>query len=109
MIGAAADLHALGADDIKGSRHALNKLDDLDEAVISDTPGAVDEEDHVGLGSFAHCGDNTAMLMQSLISAKLWLTHNVLLSLPSRAGGTVAGGGGVGGSVGTSVGLTTVG
>lgn len=29
------------------------------------------------------------------------------LSLPSRAGGTVAGGGGVGGSVGSSVGLTT--
>lgn len=29
-------------------------------------------------------------------------------SLPSSAGGTVAGGGGVGGSVGTSVGLTTL-
>lgn len=53
------DLHSLWADDVKGSGHALNKLNDFGEALISNTPGAVDEEDQVGLGTFTHCGTNT--------------------------------------------------
>lgn len=58
-----ADLHARRADDIKGSSHACDKLDDLDEALISNTPGTVNEEDQVCLGTFAHCGAGTMMLM----------------------------------------------
>ena len=51
------DLHAFGADDIEGSRHAEDKLDDFVEALVSDTPGAVDEEDQVSLGTVADCTD----------------------------------------------------
>lgn len=64
-----ADLHALGADDIERSGHAGDKLDDLAEAVISDTPGAVDEEDQVGLGASAHCGRNTRAVSTSVMTA----------------------------------------
>lgn len=62
-----ADLHAIRADDIKGSSHALDKLDDLVEAVITNTPGTINEEDQVCLGTFAHCGTDTVMLMWRLI------------------------------------------
>lgn len=58
-----ADLHAIRADDIKGSSHALDKLDDLVEAIISNTPGTINEEDQVCLGTFAHCGACKMMLM----------------------------------------------
>lgn len=58
-----ADLHAARADDIKGSSHARDKLDDLVEAVVSDTPGTINEEDQVSLGTFAHCSTGTMMLM----------------------------------------------
>lgn len=51
------DLHAAGADDVEGSDHALDELDHLVEALVADAPGAVDEEDHVRLGAFAHCGE----------------------------------------------------
>lgn len=58
-----ANLHALWTDDIKGSSHALDKLDDLDEALISNTPGTINEEDQVCLGTFAHCGAGRKTLM----------------------------------------------
>lgn len=48
-------LHATGADDVECWSHACNELDDFVEAVISDTPGAVNEEDHVCLGTFTNC------------------------------------------------------
>lgn len=54
-----ADLHALRADDFEGSGHASDKLDDLVEALISNTPGAIDEEDQVCFGTFAHCSAGT--------------------------------------------------
>lgn len=58
-----ADLHAFRADDIKGSSHAFDKLDDFDEAFISNTPGAINEEDQVCLGTLAHCDASTTKLM----------------------------------------------
>lgn len=56
-------LHAIGTDDLKGSDHARDKLDHLVEALVTDTPGTVDEEDQVGLGTFAHCGEDTEMFI----------------------------------------------
>lgn len=58
-----ADLHAAGADDVEGSSHAGDKLDDLVEALISNTPGTINEEDKVCLGPFAYCGACTVALM----------------------------------------------
>ena len=52
------DLHAWGADHVEGPRHAEDKLDDFVEALVSDTPGTVDEEDQVGLGTRADCTDD---------------------------------------------------
>lgn len=49
-----ADLHAVRADDIKSSSHAGDKLDDFDEAVISNTPGTINEENQVCLGTLTH-------------------------------------------------------
>lgn len=64
-----ADLHALGADDFERSGHAGDKLDDLAEAVVADTPGAVDEEDQVRLGASAHCGRNRRAVGTSVVTA----------------------------------------
>lgn len=55
-----ADLHAFRADVIKSSSHALHELDDLVEALVTDAPGTVDEEDQVCLGTFTHCGADRA-------------------------------------------------
>lgn len=70
-----ADLHSLGADDIERSGHAGDKLDDLAEAVIADTPGAVDEEDQVGLGASAHCGRNTRAVTTDVMTADGQMTR----------------------------------
>ena len=108
-----AHLHATIADLFKGSGHALDKLDDLVEAIISNTPWTINEEDHVCLGPLANYGAGTTVLTKSLISAqcKYYYLSTIIrmtgLFSPSSEGGNVAGGGGVGGSVGTSVGLTT--
>lgn len=58
-----ADLHAIGTDDIKGSSHARDKLDDLIEALVSNTPGTINKEDQICFGTFAHCGEGIVMLM----------------------------------------------
>lgn len=82
-----ADLHALGADDIERSRHAGDKLDDLAEAVIADAPGAVDEEDQVGLGASAHCGRNTSVMTadgQATASSLRQLRRPGVLTVQSR-------------------------
>lgn len=105
-------LHPFVTDDIKGANHAEHKLDDFAEALVSNTPRAVDEEDQVSFGTFADCEGREAgtcwaecLCDANTINACLdkWLFEN----LPSRASGMVGGGGGVGGTVGASVGLTT--
>lgn len=58
-----ADLHAVRTDDIKSSGHAGDKLDDLAEAVVANTPGTVDEEDQICLGTSAHCVTDTEMML----------------------------------------------
>lgn len=53
-------LHPFVTDDIKGANHAEHKLDDFAEALVSNTPRAVDEEDQVGFGTFADCEGRAA-------------------------------------------------
>lgn len=48
------NLHSWGSDDIKGADHAVDEVDDFEEALLSDTPGAVDEEHHICFGTFAN-------------------------------------------------------
>lgn len=60
-------LHAAGADDVKGSNHARDKLDHLVEALVADTPGTINEEDQVCLGPFAHCSMDTTMFIQGTV------------------------------------------
>lgn len=76
-----ADLHAAGADDIKCSRHACDKLDDFIEAVISDTPRAINEEDQVCLSTFAHCGEKDTLLMAAKIIIILAKVDTALLAI----------------------------
>lgn len=58
-----ADLHAARVDDVECSSHALDELENLLEAVVSNAPGTINEEDHIRLGAFAHCDVGTTMLM----------------------------------------------
>lgn len=59
------DLHPTGTDDVKGSGHAGDKLDNLVEALVADAPGAVDEEHQVRFGSFANCGTDEIVLIRA--------------------------------------------
>lgn len=61
-----AYLHATRVDNIKGSSHACDKLDDLVEAFIANTPGTIDEEDQVSFGTFADCVAGTMMLFSAI-------------------------------------------
>lgn len=47
-------LHSRWADDVKGTNDAEDKLDHFAKTIISDTPGAIDEENHICLCSFAY-------------------------------------------------------
>lgn len=60
----ATDLHAARVDDVEGSDHAEHKLDHFAEALVSDTPGAVNQEHQVSLGPSAHCGAHRASQCQ---------------------------------------------
>lgn len=51
-----ADLHAFWTNLFKRSGHACDKLEYFDEALISNTPRAINKEDEVCLGTFANCG-----------------------------------------------------
>lgn len=59
------DLHAFGVDDIESCSHFCGKLDDFVKALISDTPGAVNQIDQVCFGTFAHCDPNDIVLIKS--------------------------------------------
>lgn len=47
-------LHSRWADDVKGTNNAEDKLEHFAKTIISDTPGAIDEENHICLCSFAY-------------------------------------------------------
>lgn len=66
----ATNLHAVRVDDVEGSNHVEDKLDHLTEALIADTPRAVNEEDQISLGTFAHCERcNNTSTVQHHVSA----------------------------------------
>ena len=53
LAGVQSYLSAVGANLVQRSRGAVQETDDLLEVVVSDTPGAVNQEDQVGLGCLA--------------------------------------------------------
>lgn len=44
-------------DDIKSSNHAEHELEHFMEALITDTPRAINEEHQVSFSTFAHCNE----------------------------------------------------
>lgn len=48
------NLHSGGSNDVKGSDQSRDEVNDFDEAVLTDAPGAVDDEHHVGFGASAN-------------------------------------------------------
>lgn len=50
------NLHPWGSDDIKSGNHVGDKVHHLGEALLADTPRAVDEEHHICFGAFADWG-----------------------------------------------------
>lgn len=48
------NLHSGGSDHIEGRDHSGDKVHDFGEALLADTPGAVDEKHHVGFGASAN-------------------------------------------------------
>ena len=63
----ATNLHAARVDDVEGSNHVEDKLDHLTEAVITDTPRAVNEEDQISLSTFANCERCSTMSVLFLV------------------------------------------
>lgn len=50
------NLHSWGANHIEGTDHAVDEVHDFGEALLANTPGAVDEEHYICFGTFAHWG-----------------------------------------------------
>lgn len=48
------DLHSGGSDDVKGSDQSGDEVNDFEETVLADAPGAVDDEHHVCFGASAN-------------------------------------------------------
>lgn len=59
-------LHAIGADDIKGSNHTGDKVDHLVEALVTNAPGPINEEDQICLCASAHWCADTLKLKPNL-------------------------------------------
>lgn len=54
------NLHSWGSDDVKSADNTGDKVHDFGEALLSDTPGAVNEEHHICFGTFANWGMKTS-------------------------------------------------
>ena len=50
-------LCAIWADLVERPSRAVQEADDLMEVVIANTPGAIHQEDEIGLGSFTNCDE----------------------------------------------------
>lgn len=78
-------LHATRVDYVEGADHAEDKLDHFIEALVSNTPGAINQEHQVSLGSPAHCGTHRAKSMDMSGKRHIKSFFSVLASRHSTA------------------------